>query len=236
MSELTIRNPALTLANGTYPSVTRVLDLVPKPFLIAWSAKIQRDGAVLMNGTTTHNYRDIQDQSRNIGIMTHALISAYIHGVEPDPLPEGDLLTAARRSFKLWLMDFAHGMDGGPITNDNVVAVEEGIESGTLGLNGRPDLIIRGKKGLEILDWKTSPNLYPETRMEMAAYALLAAEKYREPVVKLTAVRLDYNMNATFTPEKDLLEIEDYDEDAALFQLLLKAFRPLQAWQSKHHS
>jgi predicted RecB family nuclease len=110
------------------------------------------------------------------------------------------------------------------------------MESHTMGLNGRPDLIVRTDDGLYIWDWKTSPNLYPETRLEMAAYALLAAEKYGQPVIGLVAMRLDYAVGGSFSPEKDLLKIDDYGEDAIMFQKLLDVFRPLQAWQAKNHS
>jgi hypothetical protein len=76
--EVVERTPGLILSTGYYPSVTRVLDLVPKPFLIPWAAKIQREGAVLLSGETTHSYRDIQSQSQEVGKATHALVAAEL--------------------------------------------------------------------------------------------------------------------------------------------------------------
>lgn len=228
MGEIGGRNPNLVLASGLYPSVTRVLDMVPKPFLIPWAAKVQREGVVLQDGTTTHNYTDVTNQSRTLGTMIHKLVASRLMKTMPPALPDGPLLEAAYRSLAIFDEQF--------LLSGKVLAIEQPIESDVLGLNGTPDLIEQMPNGLKITDWKSSPNLYPETRLELAGYALLASEKYQLPVICMQAFRLDYNPGATFNESKDLLDIPDYGPDAVIFQHLLKAFLPLQTWLAKHHT
>lgn len=228
MGEIGERNPELCLASGQYPSVTRVLDMVPKPFLIPWAAKVQREGAVLQDGTTTHNYQDVTNQSRTLGTMIHKLVASRLAKTMPPALPDGPLSEAAYRSLAIFDEQF--------VLSGEVLAVETMISSDTLGLIGIPDLIVKTTDGLMIVDWKSSPNLYPETRLELAGYALLASEYYNLPVIYMQAFRLDYNEGATFNEAKDLLTIDDYGPDAVIFQHLLKAFLPLQTWLAKHHT
>jgi hypothetical protein len=228
------RDPSKVLQTGLYPSVTRVLDLVPKPFLVAWACKIGREGAPLLDGTVVHDQRRITDQSRRVGELAHRAIARVLlqdqgkePGVDDDQASE---LHAAENAALVWEQVWWANHQ-----QDRILAVEQQLESDKHGFLGRADLVTRDANGLQIWDWKTGNSIYPETRMELAAYACLVSEAYDEPVTKVTAVRLDTSDAHVFNPVRDVMEIDDYGPDLQLFLELVPVFRDLQAWMAEHH-
>lgn len=215
--------------NGVkYPSVTQILGVINKPFLVPWANKLGKEGKTV---------NEVTQPSMVIGTLTHALIEEHSRWIaagsrphEPEkylrsiydvttPEEEGIAKTALH-CFGLY-MDFYSEFKPEP------KASELSIISKGMNYAGTIDSLceIKGKKYL--IDYKTSDKVYPEYKLQLAAYASLVQENS----LNLT------NFNAEeFFPEAFALLLLPKDSDAYEFCIyeydeimnLVKVFRAAQ--------
>lgn len=175
-------------------SVTSAKDVLPKPWLVGWAAKMTAIagvedhaivGAMLAKGdeqaAIDHlkgaRYRD-SGAKANRGTVVHAALESYLAGKE---LTAEDLeaqLKERRVPLKLWkstglmvkgLMEFL--VDEEP----EVYWSETTVYSRTHGYAGTPDIIARMRVGGAlvpvVIDVKTSKDIYDDTSLQTCAYA-----------------------------------------------------------------
>lgn len=170
------------------PGVTSILSMLPKPFLMYWSAKLtaelavdslpfvqhmaerDRQGAIDYLKGASRRYTKIR---ADVGSKAHDLFERMIRGeevgkVHPDLEP-----------YRVMFADFL------ATVNPELVRAEDVAWSDRHGYAGSFDAILRvwlsddrrptpdrsGTPVLLMVDWKTSADTYPEVALQMAAYA-----------------------------------------------------------------
>lgn len=165
---------------GELVSVTTYLQAVPKPFLVGWAARRERElvvDAAVRLGTVTkatllnvlpdsHAHELELDTAGELGSEAHALIEWWLRG-EIGPRPAArEGAEIAYRAARRW----AESVHLEPIFCEQTVWSTEWGYAGTMDLFGR----VNGKPAL--LDWKTSKRYYPEHGLQNAAYITALAE------------------------------------------------------------
>lgn len=175
------------------PSVTTILSVLGKPALINWAAKAERDYFLkelqpLMNEPTglvsckslaekTSAWLDsplqanvLKNKAAEIGSKAHALIEWEIRGIlkqergEKPIVPETSL-----RAFEAW-KQWAASVAFEPLE------AEQAVYSFKHGYAGTMDLYARVEGRLQVVDWKTSKAIYPESYLQNIAYREAANE------------------------------------------------------------
>jgi len=217
-----------TIEGKKIPSVTTILNVLNKPQLVSWAARLTRDyiKQELLAYKRADSFKDLDldkllakselehDRVRNAaaahGIAVHSSIASYIgnkHNIAyEDP---------AIRAFREW-EDAAKFV---PIATEKLVFSREHQYAGTADLIGT----LNGR--LAILDIKTGRGVYPEYKLQLAAYGVAWGEMsghFPEVCMNLH-VRSDFTIAEanTFTAA----------ELFPLFQTFLAAKR-LFEWQS----
>ena len=165
---------------GELVSVTTYLQAVPKPFLVKWAARRERelvvDAAVRLGTVTratllqqlpdTFAHEIELDVAGELGSEAHALIEWWLRGeVGPRP-PARPGAEMAFRAARKW----AESVQLEPIFCEQTVWSEEWGYAGTMDLFAK----VNGK--LALIDWKTSKRFYPQHGMQSAAYITALAE------------------------------------------------------------
>ena len=161
------------------PGVTTIIgDMVAKPGLIPWSARlaVEHLEAVCATGDlpTQDDYAaakrahaEKRDEGASIGTMVHDALNAWLAGGILDGyLPDDPQAAEAVRAGLAWLDE----------RKRDVIAVEAVIVGGNVepSYAGRVDLVYMDEdgEGLVVADWKsTKSGLYAESLMQIAAYA-----------------------------------------------------------------
>lgn len=143
------------------PGVTTILGVLSKPALYRWYYNCGKDGIDPFKA---------KDTAADIGTIAHYLVECDIKGVKPDLsgyVPKNvDTARVALGAFQEWRK-----------SNDfKVIALEKPYVSNILGFGGCIDIYaeLNGKKSL--IDIKTSSGVYPEMRVQLAAYKNLMLE------------------------------------------------------------
>lgn len=159
---------------GELVSVTTYLKAIPKPELVGWAARRERElvvDAAVRLGTVTratllnqlpalHAHEIELDVAGELGSEAHALIEWWLRGeIGPRP-PARPGAEMAFRAAQKW----AASVQLEPIFCEQTVWSEEWGFAGTMDLFGR----VNGK--LALIDWKTSKRFYPEHGLQSAAY------------------------------------------------------------------
>lgn len=169
-----------TLDGEKVPSVTTIRNVMDKPGLLRWSAKLAASWAATNRDTLEllgeQAWVDMaagaadraRDESMDTGTRLHQLAEALLYG---DPLPERDdegrehppeLLRMAEQAAR-----FLDAWQVVPICHEAIVFHEEHRWAGRLDLVGD---LSDGRRWL--LDWKTGQTgVWPETALQLAAYA-----------------------------------------------------------------
>lgn len=222
-----------TVANGNeYPSVTTILQVIGKPALIAWSAKVERE---MVTNVSAQLYEDVAttpkmskiaylntlqtrlgkekahkkllEKAGDIGSQIHALIewtlkASLMH--EPGPSPQ--VTDKAQWGFMAW-------EDWRKSVNLKPVFIEQTVWSDTHGYAGTMDLLAEVNGVLTVLDWKSGKAIYPESYLQNAAYRFALREMgHGDPVqglvVRLPKVDTDPDFEVKeCPPEKDCMEV-----------------------------
>ena len=195
--------------------MTSAKDVLPKPWLVGWAAKMTAIagvedhaivGAMLAKGdeqaAIDHlkgaRYRD-SGAKANRGTVVHAALESYLAGKELTAEDVEAQLKVRRVPLKLWkstglmvkgLMEFL--VDEEP----EVYWSEQTVYSRTHGYAGTPDVIARMRVGGSlvpvVIDVKTSKDIYDDTALQTCAYA------------RADFVGLDDGTEASLLPEEKL--------------------------------
>jgi hypothetical protein len=159
---------------GPIASVTTILKVVDKSGpLVGWAKRITAEAAVKHAaelGGWIETFGDdgavqmltkaatvIRDKAANAGSEVHGIAEAIARGQEIT-IPEE--LAPFVASYRKWLVDF----------EPEFLAAEEMVYSHH-GYAGTLDAIVRIAGETWLLDYKTSKGVYPETALQLAAYA-----------------------------------------------------------------
>lgn len=190
--------------------VTRVLEVLAKPLLLNWIAKQNRDDVIEVSAdvyetvcrstpmtrqgwinTLTNRVGDSRKDKRllekagNIGTTVHKAVEWHLHkemGMPPGPKPDMSD-PDVQDAFNSWL-NWRTTVDLTPgYLEKRVYSLKAGF-AGTMDLYGYVD----GK--VAVVDWKTGKAVYPEARLQNAAYRYACIEMGLDPPEIGVIVRL----------------------------------------------
>jgi len=192
----------------TVPSVTSILNVVAKPFLVDWAAREERElvcgqaaklhvvsipssadsGAELrfyqrLKATLPekHAHETIKNTAAGIGSNVHHLIEWTLRTEMGIPAGAQPVLegTPAVRSFAAWEA-WRKSISLRPVLIEQTVFSRTHGYAGTMDLLAELNLPALGRT-LAILDWKTSKSLHPEYDLQTAAYRKAVTEMGHAP-------------------------------------------------------
>jgi hypothetical protein len=221
-----------------YPSVTTILQVIGKPALIAWSAKVERE---LVTNVSAQLYEDLAGtpkmtppayrmtlamrlgkekanqkelaKASDIGSQAHRLIEWNLKAsMMEDAGPSPHISDKAQWAFMAW-EDWKRSVNLKPIWIEQTVWSKQHGYAGTMDLfaevNGKPTVV----------DWKTGKAIYPEAYLQNAAYRHALREMGHGDAVQGIIVRLPKN---TEDPEFEAQIVQQSEE--SLFQVFLHTF------------
>jgi len=222
-----------TVGGVKLPSVTQITGIIDKPALIHWAVNQTADRigelwqperpyseaqiTAAIGDAKGARYRTSQ-RALNIGSQAHDWIEQYIKaklfGFDPPENPDYPPVRNATDSFLEW--ESQHDVEY--ISSERKVFSREHMYSGTADI----DFIVDEKRIAG--DLKTSKGIYPEYKLQVAAYAAALAEEDGTNYDGLMIVRVP----------KDGTEVElEYDEDiAGHFSVFLSC---LAIWRWKNN-
>lgn len=168
--------PRYTTANGKLvASVTTILGRIyAKPALTNWAWKLGRSGITMDENRIT---------TADAGNVAHELIAAWLQGREPD------LHWWAPAALPGGYAAFANAQEWCSRHTIQTIEIEQPRVSEVHAYGGTPDLyaIVDGRR--EVIDWKTSTNVYTENFLQLAGYRAMLVEA-QKPVDALRVVIL----------------------------------------------
>lgn len=241
----------------SYPSVTTILQVIGKPALVNWAAKVEREMVSEVSAdlyldcaetpTMTRNAWLTTLQSRlgkqkaaqkelakaqEIGSQVHAMIewnlkSQLCYRVGPSPL----ITDKAQWAFMAW-EDWRKKVDLKP------VFVEQTVWSNEWGYAGTLDLLAEVDGKLSVVDWKTGKRVYPEAFLQNAAYRHAIREmKHADPiqgiVVRLPKVETDPEFEVVTVPHDEDWLFGQFMRAMGLWEWLRKMEEEAGAKQSE---
>ena len=143
------------------PSVTTILGILNKPALLNWAWKCGLDG---------EDYKKIRDKAAGIGTIAHEMVEKYLlkEPFDPSEYSQADL-EKAEKAFSAFL-DWEKAYKIVPEIVEGTIVSEQYKVGGTC------DLVANTENGLILVDLKTSSGIYPEMRLQVAAYAQMLIE------------------------------------------------------------
>ncbi len=214
---------AYTWGGEFVPGVTSILKVIDKPALAGWYVKVTRDywlDAVNSGRTDFAKIhkeswsanKNISKDAADIGKNVHAYAEAHFKGL---PLPE--LLTDQAKlgveAFHKWLI--AHKVV--VKASERLVFSKEHYYAGTCDFVAEIDGV------LSVGDIKTSSGIYPEMRMQTAAYQNALQEEKQMTFAVRWIVRFDKK-----TGDFEAKPFYDFDLDFAGFKAALMLSRTLK--------
>ncbi len=141
--------------------VTTFLSMLAKPALIHWAWNL---------GCKGEDYRKVRDKAASIGTIAHYLIECYLKKEEADLSDYSSAdIEKAKKAMEAFL-DFEKVNKLEPIKLELPLVSEKYRFGGTIDCYGK----LNGK--LCLIDFKTSNGVWPEMRVQIAAYAELLKE------------------------------------------------------------
>lgn len=209
------------------PSVTQLLNLLGKPALVRWAARVAADFAInewdaLAALPLSERHQAIlgsADAARNRaavkGTEIHALAEQLLHGepveAAPDVLPK---VQAVAR--------FIEGSGLHIVASENRVYSDAYDDLGLCAYAGTLDVLAKHPRyGILLVDWKTGSGPWPEMALQLGAYA--NAETIVDGEYDLMMPRVDHAAVAMVTPDTvdlHLIDREHINLAAARFDLL----------------
>jgi hypothetical protein len=218
-----------TIDGRKFPSVTSILNVLNKPQLINWAVRLTRDclKQELFAFKRANSFKDldldnllaksaqehhrVRNAAADHGIAVHSSIASYIGN--KSSVAHSDPVIIA---FRQW-QDTAQFE---PIASERLVISREHVYAGTADLIGT----VNGR--LALLDIKTGRSVYPEYKLQLAAYAVAWGEmKGHLPEL---CMNLHVRSNSSITEAN----VFTAAELIPLFQTFLAAKR-LFEWQSE---
>lgn len=164
------------LKDGTkVPGVTKITGrFKDSGGLLFWAFE---QGKAAERGEISRLY-DKRDEAGESGTLAHAMVENHINGIKPvlSDSPT-DIETQAWQAFQSYLAWES-------MTRLEIIEQEMELVSEKYGYGGCPDAIgiVNGK--LSLVDWKTSNDVYPDYRLQLAAYRNLWEENYPDRPLK----------------------------------------------------
>ena len=206
------------------PSVTTILGVIGKPALITWAANEERSACVeaaadlyedvagtpkmarvVYVSTLQARLGQVKAHKRaaakacDIGSQTHAVIEHQLRkAMGQREGPEPTLVDEAMWAFMAW-QDWAQAAEIKP------VFIEQVVWSASHGYAGTMDLLAWVRGHLTLIDFKTSKGIYPEYKLQVAAYVRAMNEMGHGPVTRGAIVRLP---KTTTDPAFEVLDID----------------------------
>ena len=138
------------------PSVTEILSIVAKPYLIPWANKMGLQGVDL---------GEYNAEATNLGIIVHGKIESYYKNTEFDDsnFPE----PMRKKSDELFgkFLNWESEREIIPIFNELPMICNE--------FGGTIDAVVEMDGKTTIIDWKTSKEIYPEYFGQLSGYFYL---------------------------------------------------------------
>jgi hypothetical protein len=164
----------------SYPSVTSILDVLNKPQLVNWAVRLTREYVkqelfalrhadslkdlnvedLLVKSALEHDR--IRNSAADHGTDIHRRIAAYVGDKYPHIALNDPIVT----TFRAWQDEVQFV----PIASKKLVLSREHGYAGTVDLIGT----LNGR--LAVLDIKTGRGVYPEYKLQLAAYAMARGE------------------------------------------------------------
>lgn len=194
-----------------YPSVTSILQVIGKPALVNWAAKVERE---LVIEAAANLYADLPLNSPRMNRM--AFLATLSDRLGKTKAHERQKAQAAEIGSEAharveWALRTQLGQKAGPEpvvqgpalwafmafedwwkdAGLKPVFLEQTVYSQQYGYAGTADLLARDAAGeLHLVDFKTSKAIYPEAYLQTAAYAQAVNEMQHGPVTRGIIVRL----------------------------------------------
>ena len=158
ISPISRKHPVYQDDNGViYPSVTQILSIVNKPFLVNWANNLGLKGIAV---------QDANKESTDVGTLTHAFIEGHItrEEVSTDGYSRGtvDQALFCYEGYLIWEEKY----------HPTYIETEKSFISKEHGYAGTIDAVCKIGDQQYILDWKTSASIYPEYVSQLTAYRL----------------------------------------------------------------
>jgi len=218
-----------TIDGKRFPSVTTILSVINKPQLIPWAVRTTRDyiKQELFAFKRADSFKDldlenllaksakehdrVRDAAADRGIAVHSSIASYV-GNKSNVAHNDPVIIA----FSTW----QQAAQFEPIASERLVLSREHGYAGTVDLIGT----LNGR--LAVLDIKTGRGVYPEYKLQLAAYAVAWGE--------MSGHFPEVCMNLHVQSDLKIIEANSFTatELFPLFQTFLAAKR-LFEWQSE---
>lgn len=216
-------NHLYTWGGQPVPGVTTILRVIDKPALMPWAIGITRDYWLEQVNAGRTDYAKIHKESwsaskkitktaANIGTNIHAYAEAFFKK-QALPTLETDQAKLGAEAFHKWLD--AHKVE--------VVASERRIYSKEYHYAGTCDFVAKIDGVMGVGDIKTSSGIYPEMRLQTAAYQNALQEEKGMKFDVRWIIRFDKK-----TGEFESKSFYDFDLDFMGFKSALTLHRTLQ--------
>lgn len=181
-----------------YPSVTEVLNVIAKPNLIYW-----------FKSRTKEEIDSISNKAINIGKEIHSIISRIEDGkkIEIDTQYPEEMKNVINSYFS-WKKE----------NSIEVISSEVSMLNKEFGYKGTLDRLARYDGKLILIEWKTAKAIYPEYKLQVAAYKKAYETLYKDKISEVRIIRLG----------KDKVEYENKlieDDMSDLFKVFLNALK-----------
>jgi hypothetical protein len=215
-----ILHPSYFSADGTkLPSVTTVLSIINKPYLVKWANKLGLQGT---------NIEEYNRGITGIGTLTHARIQAFLEEVPIDDSGYTD------REINISLACFNGFMKWYNSHSVKRILTEKSLVSEKHKFGGTIDAFLLVDDVPTIIDFKTSNQISQEYYSQLSAYDILLKESDYNPekAAILRLPKIDPEMTSiepTFEyVEKTIDELQNHREIFIKALDLYKAINPLQ--------
>lgn len=224
----------------SYPSVTTVLNLIPKPGLYKWFQSRGTDKAVLYRTAIQNKLQQIPGVSKALKEAEEELTSKYLEDngehFWDDATDIGNKAKDRGTAFHACIEEWAQtGVLKGPKIyekqlssladwiNENdveVVASEIITYSNSVKYAGRCDLVCKVSGELCLVDFKFGKAVYDSYGFQLSAYRRALIELGGDDITKLLIVRID--------PVSSKIEVTEFKDGYEIFEAALNLFNKLK--------
>ena len=167
----------------TLPGVTTILGMLAKPALLHWAFE---QGKLAERGEISSLY-DKRDEAAATGTLVHDMVEAAEKGQVPELLLAGVGVEQASKAETGFLAYLQWRED----SKREVLLTELPLVSDRFAYGGTLDVVYSAKGGVILGDYKTGNQIYSETWLQLAGYAVLWEEHRPEPIVGYQVLRFD---------------------------------------------
>lgn len=214
---------AYTWGGAFVPGVTSILQVIGKPALIPWAAGMASDHFLYAVKSGRSDYAMIHKESKNahrkkasdaadIGKNVHSYAECYFKKL-PVPALETDQAKRGVEAFHKWTDSH----------NIKVIASERRVFSQKFYYAGTCDFVAEIDGVLGVGDIKTSSGIYPEMRLQTAAYQHAMEEENEIKFPVRWIIRFDKK-----TGEFEAKSFYNFDLDFAAFNAALNLYKSLK--------